>query len=110
MYFVLKKKGPINPMKNIIIREPKIEDKENFLQALQHSQLLHEPWVKPPLTIKEYDDYLLRAQQPNQKSFLLCNQSNDILGVFNISEIVYGFFQNAFLGFTQLLTMQARAL
>ena len=54
-------------MKNIIIREPKIEDKENFLQAMRHSQLLHHPWVKPPLTIKEYDDYLLRAQQPNQK-------------------------------------------
>lgn len=25
-------------MKNIIIREPKIEDKESFLQAMQHSQ------------------------------------------------------------------------
>lgn len=86
-------------MKNIIIREPKIEDKENFLQAMQHSQLLHHPWVKSPLTIKEYDDYLLSAQQPNQKSFLVCNQSNDILGVFNISEIVHGCFQNAYLGF-----------
>lgn len=52
-------------MKNIIIREPKIEDKAHFLQAMQHSQLLHHPWVKSPLTTKEYDDYLLRAQQPN---------------------------------------------
>lgn len=52
MYFVLKEKRPVNRMKNIITREPKIEDKENFLQAMQHSQLLHHPWVKPPLTIK----------------------------------------------------------
>lgn len=86
-------------MKNIIIREPKIEDKESFLQTMQRSQSLHHPWVKPPLTLKEYDDYLLRAQQPNQKSFLVCNQANDIFGVFNISEIVHGFFQNAYLGF-----------
>lgn len=86
-------------MKDIIVREPKIEDKENFLQAMQHSHMLHHPWVKPPLTLREYEDYFLRAQQPNQKSFLVCNKSNDILGVINISEIVRGFFQNAYLGF-----------
>ncbi len=85
-------------MKNII-REPKIEDKEYFLQAMQHSQSFHHPWVKAPLTLKEYDDYLVRTQQPNQQSFLVSNQANDILGVFNISEIVHGFFQNAYLGF-----------
>lgn len=99
MYFVSKKKRVVNRVKNIIIREPKIEDKESFLQAMQDSQSLHHPWVKPPSTLKEYKDYLLRAQQPNQKSFLVCTQSNDILGVFNISEIVQGFFQNAYLGF-----------
>jgi hypothetical protein len=70
-------------MKNITLREPKIEDKENFLQAMQRSQSLHHSWVSPPLTSKEYEDYLLRAEQPNQKSFLVCNQSNDIL-VFKI--------------------------
>lgn len=87
-------------MKNIIIREPKIEDKESFLEAMQQSQSFHHPWVKPPLTSKEYGDYLVRAQQSNQQSFLVCNQAdNDILGVFNISEIVHGFFQNAYLGF-----------
>lgn len=86
-------------MKNIIIREPKAEDKEHFLKAMQHSQSLHHPWVKAPLTSKEYDDYFLRAQQLNQKSFLVCDQANDILGVFNVSEIVHGFFQNAYLGF-----------
>lgn len=86
-------------MKNIIIREPKIEDKESFLQAMQHSESLHHRWVKSPLTPKEYDDYFLRAHQSNQKSFLVCNQANDILGVFNIREIVHGFFQNAYLGF-----------
>jgi len=65
-------------MENIIIRAPKIEDKAHFLQAMQQSQLLHYPWIKAPLTVEEYDDYLLRSQQPNQKSFFVCNQSHDI--------------------------------
>ena len=37
-------------MPNIIIREPKIEDKESFIAAMQKSQQLHQPWVTPPLT------------------------------------------------------------
>lgn len=99
MYFVLKEKRYINRMTNVMVREPKIEDQESFLRAMQDSQGFHHPWVKPPLTIKEYEDYLSRAQQPNQKCFLVCHQSKDILGVFNISEIVHGVFQNAYLGF-----------
>ena len=84
---------------SIIIREPTVEDKEVFLQAVLRSQSLHHPWVKSPQTPQEFDEYLQRAQQPNQKCFLVCDQSNNIAGVFNISEIVRGFFQSAYLGF-----------
>lgn len=35
MYFVSKEKRPINDMKNVIIHEPKIKDKESFLQAIK---------------------------------------------------------------------------
>jgi GrpB-like predicted nucleotidyltransferase (UPF0157 family)/RimJ/RimL family protein N-acetyltransferase len=86
-------------MKNVIIREPTLEDKEAFLAAMQQSQDYHHPWIKAPLTSKEFDDYLLRFQQPNQKSYLVFDENNQIVGVFNISEIVRGLFQNAFLGF-----------
>ncbi|KTC72559.1 multifunctional nucleotidyltransferase/glutamate rich protein GrpB/ribosomal protein alanine acetyltransferase [Legionella birminghamensis] len=86
-------------MEDIIIREPEIEDKQSFLQAMQHSQSFHYPWVTPPLTAKEYDDFFLRTLKSNQKSFFVCNRSNDLLGVFNITEIVRGLFQNAYLGF-----------
>lgn len=86
-------------MSNIIIREPKIEDKEIFLAAMQRSQSLHHPWVKTPLSSQEFDEYFQRFQQPNQKSFFVCDQSDNIVGVFNVSEIVRGQFQNAFLGF-----------
>lgn len=86
-------------MVDVIIREPNIEDKSAFIAAMQHSQSLHDPWVKAPITPKEFDEYLQRYRQPNQKSFLVCNESGKLVGVFNISEIVRGLFQNAYLGF-----------
>lgn len=83
---------------NIIVRELKLEDKEQFLFAMQRSQSLHHPWMKAPLTSQEFDDFFQRHQQPNQKS-LIALTSDHMIGVFNITEIVRGVFQNAFLGF-----------
>lgn len=88
-----------NFMNEIVIREPKIEDREEFISAMKRSQSLHHPWVKAPVTEKDFDDYFQRYQQPNQKSFLVCDSVGNIAGVFNINEIVRGLFQNAFLGF-----------
>ncbi len=86
-------------MSAIIIREPRREDKDAFITAMQRSQDLHRPWVKSPQTPQEFSDYFQRYQQSNQKSFLVCDQLGDIAGVFNVSEIVRGLFQNAYLGF-----------
>ena len=86
-------------MNEVVIREPKIEDKEKFIAAMQRSKLLHHPWINAPTTDQEFDNYLQRYQQPNQKSFLVCDAAGNITGVFNISEMVHGLFQNAFLGF-----------
>ena len=93
----MQKQTPLMP--EVIIRAPLISDKSNFIAAMQRSQALHHPWVKAPQTAAEFDEYLQRSLQPNQKSFLVCDQDNRIAGVFNISEIVRGCFQNAFLGF-----------
>lgn len=86
-------------MSNIFIREPKIEDKNEFIAAMQRSQSLHHPWVKAPVTSNEFDEYLKQYQQSNHKSFLVCDEKESIAGVFNVSEIVRGLFQNAYLGF-----------
>ena len=83
--------------KKLFIREPTLEDEKMFISAMQHSRSLHHPWVKSPETPQEFSDYYQKFQQPNQKSFLVCNHSGNIAGVFNISEIVRGLFQNAYL-------------
>jgi GrpB-like predicted nucleotidyltransferase (UPF0157 family)/RimJ/RimL family protein N-acetyltransferase len=86
-------------MTSITIREPKIEDKNEFIAAMQRSKSIHHPWVKAPTTGQEFDEYFQRYLQSNQKSFLICNQEGSIVGIFNINEIVRGLFQNAYLGF-----------
>lgn len=85
--------------KLISIREPTNEDENNFLAAMQRSQTLHAPWVKSPQTSQDYRDYLQRRQQDNQKCYLVIDQDENIVGVFNLSEIVRGYFQNAYIGF-----------
>ena len=83
----------------VTIRKPIASDEDLFLSAMQRSLSLHEPWVKSPQTKEEFQKYLERINLPNQMAFLACNPIGDILGVFNISEIVRGAFQSAYLGF-----------
>lgn len=83
----------------LILRESTLQDETAFLAMTQQSQAFHHPWIKAPLTHDEFADYIRRYQQANQKSFLVCSPENNIIGVFNVSEIVYGCFQSAYLGF-----------
>jgi RimJ/RimL family protein N-acetyltransferase len=87
------------PIDTLKIREPVLEDENQFLAAMQSSHALHAPWVVPPLTAEEFKNYIYRYRQGNQKSYLVIDDSDAIIGVFNISEIIRGPFQNAYLGF-----------
>ena len=86
-------------MVDVTIREPTMEDRTEFISAMQRSQSLHHPWVKAPTSDEEFADYIQRYQQSNQKSFLVCDKTGNIAGAYNISEIVRGLFQNCYLGF-----------
>jgi RimJ/RimL family protein N-acetyltransferase len=91
-------KRDVNQAK-IILREPTLADEKAFLAMASDSQSFHHPWVKAPQTSAEYQEYVERYQQSTHKSYLLCTEDKQIAGVFNISEIVRGNFQNAYLGF-----------
>lgn len=86
-------------MKSITIREPQLSDKSALLSAMKRSEMLHHPWVKAPLTIQEFQAFIKRSTQDNQKSYLVLVENENIAGVFNINEIVRGLFQSAYLGF-----------
>jgi GrpB-like predicted nucleotidyltransferase (UPF0157 family)/RimJ/RimL family protein N-acetyltransferase len=84
---------------SVFIREPTIEDEGEFISAMQRSQPLHSSCLKAPTTPKEFEDYLQCYKQPNQKSFLICDQLGHIAGLFHINEIVHGLFQSGYLRF-----------
>ena len=86
-------------MQSVSIREPKLSDEAEFLQAMKASEFLHHPWTKAPATSDEFQKLVQRCQQDNFQSYLVCDDKGSIVGIFNLSEIVRGCFQNAYLGF-----------
>lgn len=95
-------------MEALHLRELKLEDEALFLSAMERSKELHNPWMQAPLTHEEFIEFFKRFSQPTHKSFLLCNAANEIIGVFNISEMVRGNFQSAYLGFSSVAGYASR--
>lgn len=85
-------------MSELILQEPFVSDCSEFIEAVSRSTHLHHPWVFPPRTKAEFEEYLQRYAQPDQVSYLI-KKSGRIVGVINLNNMIRGLFQNAFLGF-----------
>lgn len=83
---------------NIKIRAPEVQDGVLFIKAMIASQDYHAPWTTAPSTEEQYKDYLLKYSSDNNKSFLIL-YNDDIAGVVNLNEIVYGAFKSTYLGY-----------
>lgn len=71
-----------------------------FLAAVRRSRELHGDLVAPPDTPKKFALYLESQQRATQEGFFVIAADNDELaGVVNVSEIVRGSFQSAYLGY-----------
>lgn len=82
------------------LRAPQAGDEASFLKAVHRSRRLHRPWTYPPDTPEKYVAWLDRMQPPNARSWLVThNASGTLAGVFNISQIVRGSLQSAYLGY-----------
>jgi ribosomal-protein-alanine N-acetyltransferase len=86
-------------MTGVRLRPPDESDRAAFLAAARRSRELHHPWTQAPDTDEAYDRYLSRATQPNQSCLLVVTDDDELAGVYNLSEIVRGAFQNAYLGY-----------
>jgi ribosomal-protein-alanine N-acetyltransferase len=76
----------------IYLRKPIATDLETVKSLYVQSQELHLPWTYPP------QDHL--AYLADEGRYFVClEQTGEILGTFNISGIVRGFFQSAYLGY-----------
>ena len=82
------------------IRKPIDTDCQALLMLHQTSRSLHSPWVSPSLTEDGCNAYIRRCQNQDFEGLLIVQVGSDrIVGVANLSQIFYGAFQNAYLGY-----------
>ena len=84
----------------VVLRLLAPRDREELLALVRESRELHRPWAYPPERSDQVDDLLARSRRDDFESLLACRaQDGAIAGVFNISQIVRGAFQSAFVGY-----------
>jgi len=82
------------------LRSPTPADRDEFLAAMRASQKYHRPWLQAATTPEAYAKLLDRVQDDRYEPAFVCRRDDGaIVGFFNISEIVRGSFQSAFLGY-----------
>jgi len=92
----------------VYLRWPKRSDVRPFVAAVRRSARLHGIWVQAPGTPQRFGTYLSRFAGASSRrlatashvGLIVCRAEDDALvGVFNLSEIVRGAFQNAYVGY-----------
>ena len=80
------------------LARPSARDAAEFLAAVRASRRLHGRWVAAPATSAAYRAF---SRPPARRiSYLVrLRRSGDLVGVINLSEIVRGAFQSAYLGY-----------
>ncbi|MAZ45031.1 MAG: hypothetical protein CMF48_07650 [Legionellales bacterium] len=79
---------------------PSSDDCRAFIKAATESVSFHHPWIKAPQDEATFQNYINNIDFERQISFLLKKRDDGaIVGVINVSEIVRGVFQSAYLGF-----------
>ncbi|RYY74240.1 MAG: GNAT family N-acetyltransferase [Gammaproteobacteria bacterium] len=88
---------------SVYLRKPRSDDKEALVAAYERSSGLHQPFTFAPENI---DTYINQANR-----YLACiKETHVIVGTLNISNIVRGWFQSAYLGYEVFAPYQQRGL
>jgi ribosomal-protein-alanine N-acetyltransferase len=82
------------------LAQPKPQDRAEFIELVESSLDLHRPWTYPPADAASYRRLLERNRADNFFALLARRTEDDaIVGLFELSEVVRGSFQNAYLGY-----------
>lgn len=85
----------------LYLRKPKVSDKTVIEECYKRSASIHHPWIYPP---KDFELYLA----DKNRYFLCLEDTGEIVGTFNISGIVRGYFHSAYLGYEIFSPHQGR--
>jgi ribosomal-protein-alanine N-acetyltransferase len=84
----------------VYVRHPTARDRDEFLERVHASRKLHGRWVSAPADVEAFAAWLKRAKGSDMESLLVCRRDDGaIAGVYNISQIFYGHFCSAYLGY-----------
>jgi len=87
-------------MPAIVLRPPAPGDCDAFVAAMLASRDLHRPWITMPETRAAYAAYLERTAPGNFAPYLVCRaEDGAIAGFANLSQIIRGPLQQAFLSY-----------
>ncbi|MEA5463838.1 GNAT family N-acetyltransferase [Leptothoe sp. PORK10 BA2] len=84
----------------VFIRTPDADDWSVLVELHQRSADFHTPWVALAQDERGYNRYIQRCQSGTFEGLLICHVvDHALVGVVNLSQIFYGGFQNAYLGY-----------
>jgi ribosomal-protein-alanine N-acetyltransferase len=100
------------PNARVFIRPPAAEDCAAFIAAVRRSKALHRSWVTPKAkTPFEFTEYIGRFDGQYRHGFLVIDrESNDLVGVININDVIRGAFQSGSLGYYAFTPHAGRGL
>jgi ribosomal-protein-alanine N-acetyltransferase len=82
------------------LADPTPADRPEFLELVEASLDLHRPWTYPPADASSYRRLLDRNRSDNFFALLARRTEDDaIVGLFELSDVVRGSFQSAYLGY-----------
>jgi [ribosomal protein S5]-alanine N-acetyltransferase len=82
------------------LERPSARRAVEFLSAVRRSRRLHGAWVSPPATVAAYREYLRHLRRAPHAGYFVCRaDTGALVGVVNVSEIVRGNVQSAYLGY-----------
>ena len=79
---------------------PTPRDRTEYLALNRASRRFHRGWASPPTTPEQFARYLAHCRRPDFVGLLIRRRAdNAILGSIQLSQIVRGLFQSAYLGY-----------
>jgi ribosomal-protein-alanine N-acetyltransferase len=88
----------------VILRRLTAEDRDEFVRLVRVSSELLQPWVNLPTNPADFDQYLQRFDGHANECTLICvRESSVIAGTVSLSNIMYGSYQRATVGYNAFL-------
>lgn len=96
---------------DVILSAPTSADADEFIAAVRESRELHGSWIEAPDSHTRFAGFLLQSARDDHAAYLLRHAScSKLVGYVNVSNIVRGAFQSAYLGYGAFASHAGRGL